>query len=1453
MAGKFRAAVLWSMMAIMVLILTISVAVAEYTFGDEYKSGSMGPDGNVYWELREAKENGIKIGYKLAIKPKNGLSVPGRICGKKSDSFIGYGYAHSAEDWPWHSDRNDIVIVEFQKNDKGNGLISKDSLSYMFSGCTSLKEVWNIDFLDTAGTRAFQGMFKNCKSLVAVARSENVLTNDNGFAKGIDTEKKHTFFDNDNKVCYSEIVDLSSFTNNGLMEDMKDMFNMGSNWEYSGSKMKNLIFNNEAFKTREYDSEMGLWGCQIQRMLQGCGSLQNVDMSSITISPSPKAAGSTMANMFNNHPNLTTVKMSNIKIPGETTFSNMFANCTALKTVDISGSDADFHNAQFMNEMFFGCTSLTSLDVSGFGELNEIVSMQSFVNGCINLETLNIDNLDNSNIGPTNEYHDGEDSENIGAYYYGRELGLETCTSLQKLSAQKSKVWMCKNNKGRPGHEYYHAANDTDMLYFTEKQMNFVSDNKYEVTIESKRDYVDLITDREPNEHNYRFNPELDKDNWPDKGTNKNILYNLNTNGPGYLAPGVYTISDVDWPQEGLGFADSYYRIAFLGDYDPTVTYKGSNQGITRIDNDKSVWFTATVENDWPTQGNKVIELGDTPITIVYPNAVIDVNGKIHDLKVEITGMRFKDLEKIPKNPDSDQNGYGRHDPNRYVDTYKPGDGTTDVYRTILKADKNGIEFMNYLLKGYASEPWINIDSTKGILTNVLTGGSGMEIDYTVSVEKANPDTTFIFYMKDLDVAASQDWNRPNKSDACYDNLPAENVTFGLGGEAVILGEGNNTDSVQFAKHTGLRLVNADGKSAVVTTGSDPNTPWSAFTVKAAATGAQYTWTSGVACTSYALANTPILHLGEISVPLSVIKVVENGNLSENDYEFELSKGQIAIQTCFNDADGIAKFAVPLEFNYAKEQGYIDTPGNVQFYPGTSKSGNANGEGTHNTFDYFYVVKEKIPSNPKPGVKYDDQVHRIEIKISTPENDAEMAKGIKAEVIVDSKKIKDFWSEDGNDPIQVGTFKNICYPAKFSVEVIKKLNGKKAGGYEVQLIDNNQWSEELRKNVYDASEKFKENGKTIAKWKTNATDHRHTIPSYSFLAPGKYYYQLKETIPDGAIDNAKDGVTYDTKTIDVTVTVTSEGTDPENQLKANVSYSVEGSSVEKAIFENTYRPKPAQFKVDVIKKVNGIQSGAYIFELYDNNDENVRSGIRTASVFNVRGAKIEESASINGKLSIDVREVEFTKPGTYHYSLKEKNEGKTGIIYDDSTYDVEVKVTDNGAGQLVAAVTYKKGNETSAEAAVFNNAQIDPPEEEDPDKPNPFLFTFTKEWQGGEKGEITFVLYNPDGTVHHTYGPGNTQYFIRKDLSETTISFSRYMREDMDYYILEEVPKNYIAIYQNTGRYAGITDRCYNGGKIINYKMPPTGDRNGVHLLLFGIVSIIGLMFIRTLKKKDRR
>lgn len=72
--------------------------------------------------------------------------------------------------------------------------------------------------------------------------------------------------------------------------------------------------------------------------------------------------------------------------------------------------------------------------------------------------------------------------------------------------------------------------------------------------------------------------------------------------------------------------------------------------------------------------------------------------------------------------------------------------------------------------------------------------------------------------------------------------------------------------------------------------------------------------------------------------------------------------------------------------------------------------------------------------------------------------------------------------------------------------------------------------------------------------------------------------------------------------------------------------------------------------------------------------------------------------------------------------------------------------------------------------------------------------------------------------------------------------------------MIEETPPGFMVRYENVRIHAGVTDRCYNGGTIINYRIPKTGDRTGNPLLWIG-AALLGLLgaccALRMVRKRE--
>ena len=123
-------------------------------------------------------------------------------------------------------------------------------------------------------------------------------------------------------------------------------------------------------------------------------------------------------------------------------------------------------------------------------------------------------------------------------------------------------------------------------------------------------------------------------------------------------------------------------------------------------------------------------------------------------------------------------------------------------------------------------------------------------------------------------------------------------------------------------------------------------------------------------------------------------------------------------------------------------------------------------------------------------------------------------------------------------------------------------------------------------------------------------------------------------------------------------------------------------------------------------------------------------------------------------------------------------------------------------------------------------------------------FTFTKLWQGGKESGIDWTLYDEQDRVAH-------KLFNKKIKSETEWYYEAWFSGPVCRYVVEKPVAGYTTRYQNVGIYAGITDRCCDGGTIINHKIPQTGDQ--ANPALWAGMALLGLAGIGAALRLGRR
>jgi len=87
---------------------------------------------------------------------------------------------------------------------------------------------------------------------------------------------------------------------------------------------------------------------------------------------------------------------NNIDFSDTTNISNMFYNCSALKSIDF-GSNFNTDNVTDMRNMFHNCNVLENLDLSNFNTDN-VIDMSFMFNNCKTLKTINLSNFNTNNV-----------------------------------------------------------------------------------------------------------------------------------------------------------------------------------------------------------------------------------------------------------------------------------------------------------------------------------------------------------------------------------------------------------------------------------------------------------------------------------------------------------------------------------------------------------------------------------------------------------------------------------------------------------------------------------------------------------------------------------------------------------------------------------------------------------------------------------------------------------------------------------------------------------------------------------------------------------------------------------------------------------------------------------------------------------------------------------------------
>lgn len=447
---------------------------------------------------------------------------------------------------------------------------------------------------------------------------------------------------------------------------------------------------------------------------------------------------------------------------------------------------------------------------------------------------------------------------------------------------------------------------------------------------------------------------------------------------------------------------------------------------------------------------------------------------------------------------------------------------------------------------------------------------------------------------------------------------------------------------------------------------------------------------------------------GEGSVAINATKSLTNRPMADEEFTFRVTdENREQVATGNNDASGKITFT-PIEYTTDKL--------NEDAEKGTATK-NYDVEKDAYTYTYQYKVEEDL-SNVDEGVTGIVTAFSIQVVVTDNGNG-----NLTIAVVYPDRK----------DPLP---FEN-AYGT--SAEAAIHVNGQKV----LNVESGNNAPDIKDKYIFTLS------GSDGAPMPEKATANNDAAGNVDF---GKITYTMQNVFGDTGVTAEAEGTeealtevmpVSDTRTKTFTYTVTESGTvegvtnDAESVKTFNVIVTDNGDGTIKVDkdytgfefgFTNTYHVEPVDFDINdaeagitVKKELTGraMNAGEFVFELISDKDKSVREAVNDT----------------DGNVKFET--MNFTAPGEYIYTLRERNTKLGGVDYDTTEYQVVVTVTDNGDGTMSAEA--KLADE--GKDVVFKN-QYEA-------APTSVMFGASKIYKGADlkDGQFTFVVKDADGSV----------------------------------------------------------------------------------------------------------
>lgn len=278
-------------------------------------------------------------------------------------------------------------------------------------------------------------------------------------------------------------------------------------------------------------------------------------------------------------------------------------------------------------------------------------------------------------------------------------------------------------------------------------------------------------------------------------------------------------------------------------------------------------------------------------------------------------------------------------------------------------------------------------------------------------------------------------------------------------------------------------------------------------------------------------------------------------------------------------------------------------------------------------------------------------------------------------------------TDDLTGRLKAQTRTNAAYPTTFT-------NTYQAKPVSVQfrarktLNDPDHTGIQLQAGQYEFTCVEDKTGGQAGTAKTNDQRGDVLFDAVSYTRPGTYDYTIRETPGD------RGGVTYDTTKHHVRVTVTDNG---EGQLLADVKYDG-GTNIPE--FTNTYRAQPATDTPTAVKAVSASEGNHYKLK----GDDFTFTLHRVTAPDGVT-AEADQTKANDARGNIRFDQLSFPLPGTYVYTVSERDVTVPGVTKDGTVTTITYTVKDVGhAGRLkVVDKTITRSDGETANGIRFDN------------------------------------------------------------------------------------------------------------------------------------------------------